>query len=235
MNWFMKVFAGLQSPSSMTQDEFMGYHQTGYISPDAYGEGGGYDLSHYNDEKEYGHTDHRNPHQGHGQQPTNPFLITTKNIDGMDINFWGTGQENKYVHWLDEEHSKHRYLTEEETAEQDIPSKDQTIYLYHDDNCIGHVGDSWGATELFVVKEYQGHGIGTEALKLYMEMNPSRNHETPRLGQMTSSGTATATNVWMKFVEDAIARGEQLKPEVLKSYEDTKKMKESGFWSVKRR
>jgi hypothetical protein len=73
-----------------------------------------------------------------------------------------------------------------------------------------------------VVREFQGGGIGPYVLKLYMETNPSKSHKTPRLGQMTWQGIATAKKTWMMFVEDAIKTGKQVPEKVVTSYEQEK-------------
>lgn len=225
MNWLHKI-SQVTPPWTQTWEEFIDYHKTGFI-PGGYGEGGmGEDLSHYND---------RNQQGGHYSPAKYPILLDKKTFDThrygeVEVEFRQSGEGVRYVKHeppgyseiMRDELGLAVYLNPEEMIEKDLPDKDTTIMMFSGGKCIGHVGNSFGATELYVVREFQGAGIGPAALKLYMETYPSQSHKTPQLGQMTWQGIATAKKTWMQFVEDAAKKGEPVPDNVMTSYQTEK-------------
>ena len=144
MNWFQKIKTaqqGLQPPWTQTWEEFIAYHKTGYIDSNAYGdgtsgEGGGYDLSHYNDQ---------NQHQGRNSPEQHPILLDKKTFNTprygeVEVEFRQSGEDSWYVkHGPPDEHglTDHLrdesgnliYLSPEEMAEKDLSNKDKTIHI----------------------------------------------------------------------------------------------------------
>ena len=228
MNWLTKI-AQTIPPWTQTWDEFMEYHKTGYI-PDGYGEEGtGHDLSHYNDENQRG---------GFNSPERYPILLTKKTFNTprygeVEVEFRQSDEDVQYVKQTDpdetgfsdierDEQGMAVYYNLEEMIERDLPNKETTIKMFSGGKCIGHVGDSFGATELYVVREFQGANIGPTALKIYMQKYPSKSHKTPQLGQMTWQGIATAKKTWMQFIEEAVAEGKEIPKDVIVSYQTEK-------------
>lgn len=226
MNWLQKQ-ARSELPWTQTWEEFIEYHKTGDI-PDGYGDDGfGYDLSHYND---------RNQQNGSYSTAKYKNLIGSKVFNTprygeVEVEFRQSGEPVQYVKqtepdedgWTDilrDDQGEIVYLTDEEAQAKNLPITDQTIMMFANGLCIGHVGDSFGATELYVVKEFQGAGIGPYALKTYMETNPKA--ADSRLGQMTWQGIATAQKTWMMFVEDAMRQNRDIPQDVINSYNEVK-------------
>jgi hypothetical protein len=225
-NWLQKI-AQVIPPWTQTWEEFIAHHQTGNISGGYGDEGQGLDLSHYND---------RNQKNGWYSPERYPVLIGKRTFNvprygEVEVEFRQTGDSNKYVKTSEPDETGYSdivrdekgnaiYYSPDEMREKDLPAEDTTTMMFSNGLCIGHIGDSFGATELFVVREFQGGGIGPYALKLYMETYPSKGHKTPRLGQMTWQGIATAKKSWMMFVEDAIKSNKPVPQEVIASYEE---------------
>lgn len=224
MNWLFKI--SNVPPWTQTWEEFIDYHKTGYISHGYGDEGQGYDLSHYNDQNQKG---------GRNSAERYPTILDRKKFNvprygEVEVVFRKSEESVRYVKTEEDadgfpevvrdERGLATYLTEEEMQQRGLPLTNPTIHMFAGDLMIGHVGDSFGATELFVVREFQGGGIGPYLLKLYMESNPKAARS--RLGQMTWQGIATAKKTWMMFVEDAIRKNENIPDDVLKSYEEVK-------------
>lgn len=228
MNWLQKI-AQVIPPWTQTWDEFITYHRTGNI-PSGYGdEGQGYDLSHYNDQNQ------RNGHYSPAKWPklVDKKVFNVPRYGEVEVEFRQSGEPNQYVRTTEPDETGYSdivrdesglatYYSQEEMQERDLPSQDTTMMMFSNGLCIGHIGDSFGATELFVVREFQGADIGPYALNLYMETYPSKSHKTPSLGQMTWQGVATAKKTWMMFVEQALESGKDVPKNVIDSYEQEK-------------
>lgn len=191
-------------PWEVTQDEWMRQQNTGFISSDAYEDE--YPMKEPQDLSKY------------------PILLDTKNFAGKIIQFRQTGEPLRYVATDDEdeiirnEQGMATYLTDEQMKEQDLQPRDTTISFFDNNLIIGHIGDSFGATELFVDKDYQHMGIGTYALKLYLTLYPTHHHKPRHLGQMTNAGENTARKVHRLLVEDALRNNKPVPSEILQEY-----------------
>lgn len=228
MNWLQKL-AQVIPPWTQTWEAFIDYHKTGYISGGYGDEGQGIDLSDYND---------HNQMDGAYSPKRYPNLIDKKTFDvprygKVEVEFRQKDEDARYVKTTEpdetgfsdiirDERGNAVYYDSNEMKELDLPSKNTTIHMFSGGLCIGHVGDSFGATELFVVREFQGGGIGSYVLNLYMKANPSKGNRTPRLGQMTWQGIATLKKAWMMFVEEAIQEGKDVPDDVIASYQKEK-------------
>ncbi len=196
MNWLQKL--SQRDPWSMTNDEFLAHHNTGYIEP--YREP--YDLEKIKDLA--------------GDKSRYPILLKRMNISGMDVEFRQREEKQNYVR-TDEEGEIVRdgrglatYLDDEEVLEKDVPLNDPLIQLWVGDTPVGWIGPSFGATELFIAKELWQKGLGSAALKLWLEMYPTRGHKPSILGQMTGVGQNTVRKVHRDLVDEAIQRGEDV-------------------------
>lgn len=201
----MSKQAARNFPWEVTQNEWMKQQNTGFIPSHTYESY----VSSYAKEKDLNKY---------------PILLDTKNFAGKDIQFRQKDEPLRYVdhdqegNILRDEQGELVYLTDQALQEADVPTKDDTIHIFDGNVRIGHVGDSFGATELFVDKNYQNKGIGSYALKLFLSKYPTRAHKPRHLGQMTNAGDSTARKSHRLLVEQALRDGKQIPPEVLQEY-----------------
>jgi hypothetical protein len=171
MNWYRKSQTNYD-PLQMTEDEFVDYHKTGWISSDAYEqyrtiEG----LSWIKKEK-------------------SPILYSVKQFGDKTIEFRKTGEKLFYCK-TDEDGDIVRdkdgqvvYLTDEEMIAKGLPMQDTTITAFDGDVAIGWVSNEFGTDGVWVVDDYQFMGIGLYLLKEFRkQFRPER-----RIGQMTDAG-----------------------------------------------
>ncbi len=203
MNWFNKIS---QQPHELTSEQFADYHNTGYIDPES-----------------YTHDRYSLESMSHYVKEEYPILIKTMNISGMNVEFRQSGKKQKFVKpdkdgWgMRDENDNVIYLDDQGIEEADLQLHEQTIHVWVDNMHAGWVGDSFGATELFVANELQNRGIGTELLKLYLEMYPTSRNKPRRLGQMTPAGVGLASKVHREMVQDAMDRQESIPEEALQA------------------
>jgi GNAT superfamily N-acetyltransferase len=79
------------------------------------------------------------------------------------------------------------YLTDAEARAKGLPTIGYTVAAFVGDKAIGYAGDEFGASGVYVAKEYQRHGIGVTLLKTFLERS-GRLEAGTRLGQMTPAG-----------------------------------------------
>lgn len=210
MNWLLRLSqTTAKYPWQMTRDEFIKHHNTGFIPSSAYSNDP-YDLSKV---KEIA-----------GLKSKYPILAASVLHGDMNLEFRQSGEHQRYVKTDDEgeiirdEKGMALYLSDEEAEAKGLETKDPTMHIFANDVPIGWVGESFGATELFVADEMQKQGIGTLALKLWLQMYPFRANQTRTLGQMTSAGESTAVRAHEALVRDAVEEGQDVPEEVRRDY-----------------
>jgi len=203
MNWLQHIAQTpdprYTHPRDMTEDEFINYHYTGHIDSSAYDEGPGYEA--YNLDK---------VNKIVGPKEKYPVVLGTFNIGNNLVELRKSDEKLQYVKYLDDERldlardeqGNLIYLSDEEMDQKDLPRVDLTIHAFIDDIAIGWVGESFGATELFIAEEYRNQGIGTFLLKTWLDMHPSRSNKPRRLGQMTPAGEATTRRVHQRYMQE---------------------------------
>ncbi len=186
MNWLQKLS---QQPWEMSEDEFVDFHNTGYISPDSYTQTSLGDMQKWAPDKD-----------------KYPILLTTMQFGDLEVGFRQTGEENKYVKQdtegeiVRDEQGMALYLSEEEMLARGLPLHSETIGFFVGDIRIGWIGDSFGATELFVADEFKNRGIGSTALKMWLEMYPRRRKKP--MGQMTPAGEGALRKTHRMFTDE---------------------------------
>jgi len=169
-----------------TKEQFMKYHNTGYIPSGTYDnystiEG----ISWLGTKEEY------------------PILNTIF-IDktGEKIEFRQSGEKNDYVK-LDKKGEIIRdknglaiMQSKEEKIKNNLPLYDTTIVAFNSDNKpIGWVSDEFGATGVWVITDYQRRGIGMELIHEF-----SKQFKRDRiLGQMTPEGYGFSEKYFYKY------------------------------------
>lgn len=92
---------------------------------------------------------------------------------------------------------------------------DPSMTCWVDGKVVAYAGDSFGATELFVVDSLHRQGIGSQLYKAYLETFGL----WKCAGGFTGSGFETALATHRLFVEEAVAAGKPVPQEVLDEYD----------------
>jgi len=194
---------GGKPPWEMTQDEFVELHKTGHLDP--YSEKTVKDLKSWI------------------RYERHPILVRKAKLkDGSKIELRRQGDELKYVK-TDEEGEIVRderglavYIDKDEMRRRGLPFKEKTITAFHNGNPIGWCGDSFGAMEVYVAKEYQKKGLGVLLMKTYMCM-----FRNSQICQMTELGEKASRRLHREFVKEALGKGKKIPQKVLVEYEQS--------------
>ena len=207
MNWYKRAQIDGKEPWELTQSEFLNYHNTGFIRSDAYEMYDSVDKL-----KEKGFVDIDKHPVFYSKGKFGPYTIEFRQ-SGRDLQYTKTNEEGWPVY---DSNGRALMLSKEEMIEKELPLKDTTIVAYHGDDPVGWVANEFGATGVWVVKEFQGLGIGTYLLKEYRKnIKPDR-----RMGQMTIQGTMLVRKYHKNLVKEALQEGKPVPEEVLKDYPD---------------
>lgn len=161
-------------------EEFLAYHYLGFIPSSAY------------EEKTY-----------FMKRENYPELVVAMRVGRSTIEFRRSGEKLKYVahdengEILRDSEGWALYMSDDEVLANGWPLYDTTIAVFDGERNIGHVGDSFGATEVFIDPEYQRKGIGTEALLIYLRQYGYER----RLGQMTAAGENLTRSLYRRLVK----------------------------------
>ena len=193
-----------KEPWEMTKDEFLEYHRTGVISKEAYEERTVKDFEWLGQKKKY------------------PKLIRTYKIKNHEnIEFRQTTEKLKYVK-TDEEGEIVRddkglavYLTDAEMQEKKLPFYDTTVVAFNEKgHPVGYASNEFGADGVWIAKEYQKRGVGTELLtELRKQFSPMR-----QIGQMTHVGEKGTLAYYRRQIEEALKEGKPVPELVLREY-----------------
>lgn len=188
----------------VTPSNFMGYHNTGFISESAYEkyrtkEG----VSWLGKIEEY------------------PRLIKSKKYGDEIIEFRSSNEPLQYVK-VDSEGEIVRdsrglaiMQSEEEMKQKGLPLIETIIVAFNSNKePIGWAADEFGADGVFVIDEYQGKGIGTDLLYEFRKQFKSRR----RIGQMTNKGRGMTIKYHKKLIQDALKQGKYVPEEILQEY-----------------
>lgn len=176
-----------------TEEEFLEYHRTGFIAPEAYAEyeepGGLRWLGR-------GHNESRDPMAAY------PILLFRRRYGSHEAEFRQSGEKLEYTKQDAEgwpvygPDGRALMLSDEEIHTMGLPKTDLTIVAFIDGESIGFASDEWGAVGVWVERPYQGLGIGTDLLVEYLRRHP---RFKGKLGQMTSAGMRLAKAVFRKM------------------------------------
>ena len=173
----------------VSEEEFIKHHKTGWINPTAYSsyeeEGG---LSWLGDKAEH------------------PVLVTTKAYGPHEVEFRQSGEKLWYTA-TDEEGDIKRgpdglalTMTDEEIKKKGLATHDQTIIAFVNEKPIGFVSNEFGTIGVWVEKLYQGLGIGSDLMMMFVEMNPRFRTGESKIGQMTDAGEKMSRAAYRKLV-----------------------------------
>jgi GNAT superfamily N-acetyltransferase len=196
-------------PHEVLPMNFMDYHRTGGIEENAY--------------KQY---ETKEGISWLGPIEKYPKLIKKEDYKGEEIEFRSKEEKLKYTQkdpadqtgwdFLKDEQGELIYMSDEQMREKGIPLYSTDITAFNSaGEPIGWVSNEFGADGVWVVKEYQGRGIGTDLLHEFRkQFKPER-----RIGQMTGSGQNMTRSYHKKLVEEALKEGKEIPMETLQHYE----------------
>lgn len=127
-------------------------------------------------------------------------LLKRKKYGNMEITFY----ENKTLlqyGYRDENDVYHTY-TDEEVKNKGLKLYDTSISVFHGEKCIGWIGDEWGATLVYLAREYSGSGIGKDLTFMFRKIEPDRDS-----GGFTEKGYKNIKNVYREFVKEYLRNG----------------------------
>jgi len=133
------------------------------------------------------------------------------------ITFRQTGERNRYCKHNSEGNIERDeaglavMMSEAEIERSGLPVFDTTIKAFDGPNAVGYACDEFGATGVYVERNYQRQGIGTELLRRFR----SQFAYDRQLGQMTHAGEQLSRAYYPRCHADkAIIAREGSKPEV---------------------
>ena len=188
---------------------FIDYHRTGGISESAY--------EMYEDKKGVSWL---------GTPEKYPIIVKKKEYGGEIIEFRKKDEKlmytqtkdpsDEYSDFLRDKDGNLIYMTDEQVLKKGLPFYDTSITAFNESGePIGWASDEFGADGVWVIKEYQGRGIGTDLLyEFRKQFKPGR-----KIGQMTHSGEAMTRSYHKKLIENALKEGKDIPLETLKYYE----------------
>lgn len=206
----------------VTQDEFSKYHVTGYIQTGAYKRATNPETSNfYSEDSSIRYT-----------EETHPILLEKQTIDGMEIEFRQSIHKNQYT-YFDEETVTHRrdaegnlvYRSDAEIVADGLPLWDDSIAAFYEGRAVGTASNEWGATGVWVLDPYQGHGIGMELLSRIRKYPWLAKHS---MGQATPAGMGLVKAYHRRLVREALEAGELVPERVLKDYPGLKGVGKKG-------
>jgi len=196
-------------PHEVLSRNFINYHNTGNIQENAY--------------KQY---ETKEGISWLGTPEKYPILLSKKEIENEIIFFRKKDEKLKYTQkdpkdltgweFLRDEKKDLIYMSDEQIKEKELPATETSIVAFNSSGePIGWVSNEFGADGVWVIKEYQGKGIGTDLLyEFRKQFKPGR-----KIGQMTGSGVNMTRSYHKKLVEEALRKGKNVPMETLQEYE----------------
>lgn len=127
-------------------------------------------------------------------------LLKRKKYGNLEITFYE--QKDKKRYGRHDENNVYHLYTDQEILDKGLPLYDISIYVYHDDKKIGYIGDEWGATLVYLAREYSGNNIGKDLTIMFRKHEPDRDS-----GGFTNKGYANIKNVYREFVKEYLRNG----------------------------
>jgi len=202
-----------RQPWEMTGQEYLADNYTGSISSgayDSYADSKGLDWVKY---EKFG------------------ILIDTLNINGQPVEIRAKQEKNKYVkHDENDEIVRDQkgmalYLTDEEIQSKGYSLEEFTIAAFANKIPVGIASDEWGASGVWVVKDFQRQGLGIRLLEELHRLNPRLAKN--RLGQMTNAGWNMTKAYHKRLVQKALQEGKSVPQNVLQEYPEFANQKQS--------
>jgi GNAT superfamily N-acetyltransferase len=104
-------------------------------------------------------------------------------------------------HWATDANGDLIPMSPEEIAAKKLPLNGYTVAAFVGDKAIGYADDEFGATGVYLMREYQRHGIGLTLLRTYLEKS-GRLAKGRKLGQMTHAGVQLTRALHRQLVRD---------------------------------
>jgi len=185
-----------------SEEEFLAYHRTGYIEPQAYEryeEPGGLQWV------GRGATGPGIPHgeaDPYERWPVplyvrlyGPYLVEFRQ-SGQVLQYTKTNEEGWPVYGSD---GRAIMLTPEEIRAKGLIETSPDIAAFVEGESIGLVSDEWGAVGVYIEQPFQHFGIGTDLLVEYLRRHPRFRTGKGKLGQMTPAGARLAKAAYRKM------------------------------------
>lgn len=179
-----------------TEEEFLEYHRTGYIPPEAYER---YEVPGGLRWLGRGHDGNDDPLDRY------PILLDVRWYNPYEVEFRQSGKKLQYTK-LDVEgwpvygpDRRALMLSDEEIHAKGLSKTSPDIVAFIDGESIGYAGDEWGAIGVYVEHPYQRLGIGTDLLIEYLQRHPRFRAGKGKIGQMTAAGTKLAKAAYRKM------------------------------------
>lgn len=195
-----------KEPWEMTRSEFRGEQLTGNIRSDAY--------------KQY------ETAEGLSwlKKKQNPKLYAKKDFGGKQIEFRKSGEKLRYTRVENNEIVRDKeglatYLTDAEAKAKGYLLESNDIVAFDGNKAIGLVSNEFGATGVWVIKDYQKQGIGKYLLNEYRKGMPF----SRKLGQSTEVGYNLVGSWHKDLIQQALSEGKSVPAKVLKEYPDLTK------------
>ena len=229
----------------VTEDEFLKYHNTGYIEPNSYEryEAGELDFI---DRKKFDTLLEEKTINGkrvevrleaepavyYKRTPEAPEaerqrlydeytaaakkLGTTPMMAGIDLGH-GSDKYNSLLEfekrwiasgsdWVRDEQGELVPYSPKEMQEQGLAPFNYTVGAFVGEKTVGYAGDEFGASGVYVARDYQRHGLGLSLFKTYLEKS-GRLAKGRKIGQMTPAGQQLVRKLHREIVKESGSRG----------------------------
>jgi GNAT superfamily N-acetyltransferase len=188
----------------VSPDNFANYHYTGSIPENAY--------RNYEKKENISFL---------GAYEKHPKLVKKEKYENEIIEFRSKNEPLRYVktdendETIRDEQGLATYLSLEEMQQKKLPLTDTTIVAFNQNKePIGWASNEFGADGVWVVKDYQSKGIGTDLLYEFRKQFPSKR----KIGQMTNAGINMTRKYHKKLIQDALKEGKNVPKDILKEY-----------------
>ncbi len=140
-----------------------------------------------------------------GNKSKYPELILIKSYAPHSVEFRKSGEKLRYVDTDDQgeilrdPNDIALYMSDDKIKQKDLPTHDETIVAFVNDKPIGLASNEWGTIGVWVEKEYQRLGIGSDLMVMFMKNNQNFLTGKKKIGQMTGAGQAMSRAAFRKL------------------------------------
>ena len=127
---------------------------------------------------------------GHGSEKYNSLLP-------FEQRWRDSGSE-----WVRDEQGLLVNYSPEEMKAKGLSPFNYTVGAFVGDKTVGYAGDEFGASGVYVARDYQRHGLGSSLIKTYLEKS-GRLTTGRKLGQMTPQGVELVRKLHREIVKEA--------------------------------
>lgn len=139
-----------------------------------------------------------------------PLLLATKQHGPFKVEYRQNGEKNQYVKTdpnddlkhVRDEHGELVFMTDAEIRAENLPVYDTLIVAFVGEKPVGHASNEFGAVGVWVEKEFQRVGIGSDLMILHLKQRPSVLFGKGKIGQMTDAGIAMTKKAYDKLEKE---------------------------------